>query len=61
MQEFTLGTRTLSGITDVIFTSGDVGKTAQFYDADGVGGDAAVQFATIAARLALTNADFMLA
>lgn len=37
----------------------DAGSGALYYDADGSGAGAAVQFATLSANLALTNADFL--
>ncbi len=45
-------------LTDRIIYETDTGRL--FYDQDGAGGDAGVQFATLTAGLALTNADFFI-
>lgn len=54
---FTTGTATTQA-DDRILYNGTTGALS--YDSDGVGGGAAVRFATLAANLALTNADFFI-
>jgi Ca2+-binding RTX toxin-like protein len=53
--EFVIGTAALDANDRIIY---DSNTGALFYDSDGVGGTAAVQFATLSAGLALTNLDF---
>ena len=53
---FVIGTAAQDGDDRIIYdnTTGNL-----YFDSDGTGGTAAVQFATLAASLALTNADFV--
>jgi Ca2+-binding RTX toxin-like protein len=54
--EFVIGTAAQDA-NDRIIYNGNTG--ALFYDNDGVGGNAAIQFATLSTGLALTNLDFL--
>jgi Ca2+-binding RTX toxin-like protein len=55
--EFVIGTAAVDAADRLIY---DIGTGAVFYDSDGVGGTAAVQFATLDAGLGLTYQDFRL-
>ena len=54
--EFVIGTAAQDANDRIIYNSG---TGALFYDNDGVGGNAQVQFATLSTGLALTNLDFL--
>ena len=54
--EFVIGTAALEANDRIIY---DNTNGALFYDNDGVGGNAAIQFATLSPGLALTNLDFL--
>ena len=54
--EFVIGTAAQDANDRIIYNSN---TGALFYDNDGVGGNAAIQFATLSTGLALTNLDFL--
>jgi Ca2+-binding RTX toxin-like protein len=54
--EFVIGTAALDANDRIIY---DSNTGALFYDSDGVGGTAAIQFAELDTGLALTNLDFL--
>jgi Ca2+-binding RTX toxin-like protein len=54
--EFVIGTTAQDANDRIIY---DSSTGALFYDNDGVGGNAAVRFATLSTGLALTNLDFL--
>lgn len=55
--DFRIGTAAVNSSQNIIYNSTSGGL---FYDADGAGGAAAVQFATLTANLALTHNDFLI-
>jgi Ca2+-binding RTX toxin-like protein len=55
--DFRIGTATVNSSQNIIYNSASGGL---FYDADGVGSAAAIQFATLSAGLALTHNDFLI-
>jgi len=54
--EFVIGTAALDANDRIIYNNAN---GALFYDSDGAGGAAAIQFATLGTGLALTNVDFL--
>jgi len=54
--EFVIGAAALDANDRIIYNSA---SGALFYDSDGVGGTAQIQFATLSTGLALTNLDFL--